>query len=667
MTRATTPVKPERPRPFYRQPLTLFVVGSIVLHLALIPVLRPLLVSEQRFDLAEEQSRTQEVTARELARQQREHERREKLALDEQTARRLEAEAERRKRDELLEQVTALEASREQMEEMRQEALKQIEQRDRQAMIERELAKMAEEKDGLQDDIHDLANTDDKNTGDNEKAKAEHNALRESLAKLGDAAKPESSDQTEGGTDAADDESAKQSAPDPQAVAEAAREAAEKAQQLAESMAETEAREGNSDRRDLEAGNAKRHARRLAEMAANLEQIAQGKPNDTSTTEGDGEQDRQLRAEAQRGESRSESATELYDRAKALEASMNRASRDLRAAELAMTTNRSFREAQSKLTDQSPHRPDLARKLEGEASRSVGELNEFREALQQAVGETRDMATRSRGMVAQAGGQTAARRSEDAATRMARQNQLARYARQSGALVDLTGVTGGGISDGRGGGGTEDDGALDDSAQGPGMNTVFQSEGVALPQSHVLQHAMPGRMFTDDSGRTGWLYLDTWYVIGPWENNRDIDFNNIHPPEYEIDFDAVYTSGKYADQPDHPDHEMRWQFMQASHIRNQPPKVHPAATYYAYTEVYSDRARDVLISIGIDAAGRLWVNDDLVWEAPGRSGWRLGEAFRKVRLQRGYNTILARVENGSGSCVWSVLLCPPEVVRPEKD
>ncbi len=661
MTRATTPAESARPRPFWRQPLTLFVAGSVVLHLALLPVLRPLLVSEQAVDLAEEQARTQEVTARELVRQQRERERREKLKLDEDTARRLEAEAQRRRRDDLRQQVKALEETREQMEALRVAALEQIKQRGRRAMIERELAKIAEEHRELKTDVRDLRNTDERRAGDNDRVGAEHRALTERLEALASLARALAEAEPPAGSTG---ESAAEGGGEHEAAAAAAQEASAAAKALSKTAERIEAQPGNSDRRDLEAGNIKRHAQRLAEMAANLEQIARGEPNDTSSAQGDGAEERRLRAEARRDASRSESADQLYDRAKALEESMNRADRDVRAAELAMNTNRSFREAQSKLTDQSPQRPDLASKLRGEASQSVGELNQFREALEQAVGQTRDMATRSRGMVAQAGGPTSTQRNEDAAARMARENQLARYARQSGALVvDLTGITGGGISDGRGGGGTEDDDALDDSAEGPGMNVVFQTEGVALPQSHVLRHAMPGRMFTDDSGRTGWLYLDTWYVIGPWENNLDIDFGNVHPPEYEIDFDAVYTNGKYADQPDHPYRELRWQFTQASHIRNQPPKAHPAATYYAYTEVYSDRARDVLISIGIDAAGRLWVNNDLVWEAPGRSGWRLGEAFRKVRLQRGYNTILARVENGSGSCVWSVLLCPPEVVK----
>jgi len=659
----------------HRRPMLWIVAGSIAAHVVMIPLLRPLLVSQKAADPAAEAQRTQQVAARELARQQRERERREQLRLDEQTARQLEAEAERRKRDELLTQVQELERAREQLEAIRLAALEQLAQRDPAAMIRRELEKIEQEDDGLRDDVRDLLETPDGASGDNARVEAQRKAFAEKLAALEQAARtPEPASDTNEPTDndpdaqPGDTGDTPPPARDPSAIAEAARAAADQAAALAQTLASAEAREGNSDRRDLEAGNARRHAQRLERMARNVGQMAAGQPNDTASAEGASAEDQQLRAEAAAGESRTESAAQLYQRAVALEQSLDRANRDVRAAQLAQTTNTGFAESQAKLTRASPDRPDLAPRLAGEPAQTVGQLNAYRRTLQEAVGQTRDMATRSRGMVAQAGARQTGRPNEDAAARAARQARLADYARQTGGIIDLTGVMGSGIADGRGGGGTEDDDSLlGDEAQGPGMNTVFQGRGVALPQSQILQQAMPGRMFTDDSGRTGWLYLDTWYIIGPWENNRDIDFQNVHPPEYEIDFDAVYTDGKYADQPDHPDHAMTWQFMQSDQLRNQPPKVHPAATYYAYTEVYSDRARDVLISIGIDAAGRLWVNHDLVWEAPGRSGWRLGEAFRRIRLKAGYNTVLARVENGSGSCVWSVLLCPPEAVQsPER-
>ena len=87
------------------------------------------------------------------------------------------------------------------------------------------------------------------------------------------------------------------------------------------------------------------------------------------------------------------------------------------------------------------------------------------------------------------------------------------------------------------------------------------------------------------------------------------------------------------------------------------------ATYYAYTEVYSDRDRDVLVAVAADDAARLWINGEVVWQEHGQSAWRMGESQRLIRLNRGVNNVLLRLENGPGHAIWSVLLAPPEAIQ----
>ena len=60
----------------------------------------------------------------------------------------------------------------------------------------------------------------------------------------------------------------------------------------------------------------------------------------------------------------------------------------------------------------------------------------------------------------------------------------------------------------------------------------------------VKAQALPGRRFSKDAERKGWLYINTWYMIGPWESFGREDFSIVHPPEVSIDFDAVYTDGQ---------------------------------------------------------------------------------------------------------------------------
>jgi len=179
----------------------------------------------------------------------------------------------------------------------------------------------------------------------------------------------------------------------------------------------------------------------------------------------------------------------------------------------------------------------------------------------------------------------------------------------------------------------------------------------------VQAQALPGRRITDQSLRAGWIYLDTWYVIGPWENKGDLFFSQKHPPEDLIDFDASYRDGKYSGNPSHPEAVLTWQFYQSDQIRNEPRKAHDNSTWYAFTEVWSDRDRNVLIAVASDDASRLWLNDLLIWDDLGGSQYRMGEGFRKVPLHKGSNSILLRLENKYLYAVWSVLLCPTELLN----
>lgn len=175
-----------------------------------------------------------------------------------------------------------------------------------------------------------------------------------------------------------------------------------------------------------------------------------------------------------------------------------------------------------------------------------------------------------------------------------------------------------------------------------------------LAEEDVIRQALPGRTFNRSSPRTGWLYLDTWYVIGPWENRSRLGFEQTWPPETLVDLDAEYT-GKNGQS-------LIWRFHQTDNIRVKPPAETESATYYGYTEVYFEEAGDMLVAIASDDAAKVWINDLVIWEDDGLSPWRLDEGFRKVRFRQGYNTVLMRVDNGPINCTWSLLLCPPEVV-----
>jgi len=120
-------------------------------------------------------------------------------------------------------------------------------------------------------------------------------------------------------------------------------------------------------------------------------------------------------------------------------------------------------------------------------------------------------------------------------------------------------------------------------------------------------------------------------MIGPWENYGRDDFAIVYPPEISIDFDAVYTNGKtgtaIVETDAHPlksvgekvelDGTLRWQFMQSESMHNVPPATASDATYYAYTELYFDEAVTMMIAIGTDDSGKIWINDKAIWQDSG--------------------------------------------------
>ncbi len=99
-------------------------------------------------------------------------------------------------------------------------------------------------------------------------------------------------------------------------------------------------------------------------------------------------------------------------------------------------------------------------------------------------------------------------------------------------------------------GGSPGSGSLADSEfhiEGEGgrfMVRVNPQNDIRLPRELIMAQALPARRFSRDASRKGWLYLDTWYQIGLWENGGGVTYANEHPPENAIDFDAVYAVEK---------------------------------------------------------------------------------------------------------------------------
>ena len=202
-----------------------------------------------------------------------------------------------------------------------------------------------------------------------------------------------------------------------------------------------------------------------------------------------------------------------------------------------------------------------------------------------------------------------------------------------------------------------------------------------LSDHSVLAEALPGRRISKNATRNGWVYVNTWYMIGPWDMHKDYRINRKpfaipHPPEDGIDFDAVYTdglvgSGVRESSPEPKamwgktvalDGVLRWKFMQSESLFNKMPVTTNGGCYYAYTEIYCDEDRDMMISIGTDDRAKVWINNKLIWsEKAELSDYKIDEYIKSFHFKKGVNKVLVRINNGGdGVLGFSFLLCPPD-------
>lgn len=170
------------------------------------------------------------------------------------------------------------------------------------------------------------------------------------------------------------------------------------------------------------------------------------------------------------------------------------------------------------------------------------------------------------------------------------------------------------------------------------------------------------------------MYLNTWYVIGPFEGRHGLDaFKNYHyPPEDGVVLDAVYR-GKGG-------RLVRWQYVNGQGYPLIPPDPAEDAVYYGFTELMSDTERDVVAWIGGDDDARVWLNDRVIWEGGDIEGdnkawfwnaifhtrndyvrdFNLTEGRRLIHLHKGRNKLFFKLSNGATRVFFSMVLSPTD-------
>lgn len=146
-------------------------------------------------------------------------------------------------------------------------------------------------------------------------------------------------------------------------------------------------------------------------------------------------------------------------------------------------------------------------------------------------------------------------------------------------------------------------------------------------------------------------FLMKWHLIAPFTNVDRKGFDEVFPPEREINLAAAYPGkGK----------EARWvEFTSKDDYGmidfNKPFGMEKQVTGYAFTEFQSASERDAEIRLGCKNGWKVWLNGKLVF---GRDeyhrGMKLDQYKLRVRLKKGANTILVKCCQNEQTEQWTV-------------
>ena len=627
---------------------------SLILHVLAAIFLVPHLRTQMEFDAEAEKDRAQLVQEREQQRREELRQWRKKVEMPKDHARELVKRENEKKRDPLVENLLKLRQAREKALAEREKALEEIAKREKKEILPDQIERVKEAMRRMVNAAHQVERAE----AFDKKPTEMKNEVEAKLKEL-DALQKKIVDDPD-------------NAPDPSTLAK-------EIKKLAEEQAEQykkwqEESTGSTNHRAMDA---KKHAEELAKAAEPLAEGLDMKELNAAPELQSADHPLQDTPPSQLNEA---SPAELYNAAVAIEQQIIEADQHARAAELAKAQGTSIAESLKKMESPDSQRPDLSDALshaekangkEGGASdpsgdrtasdssasdgpKTVGDVTEFKEAINKAVSETTDMARKAARIT---GDVTRPATSRSRASENDRaMEELSRSTRGTeGRVVDMTSLQLGDFAGGHGDGGMD---GLQADQTGRGGEMIGGKDGrtIRLNTAAVVANALPGRQLTASSSRQGYLYVDTWYMIGPWDNWSRADFEVVHPPEQRVDLDAVYLDGKNG-----PKNPLTWYFVQSDRIAIQPRSPTYSATYYAYTEVYSDQTREMLVAVASDDMAKVWLNGQVIWTDIGQSSWNLDEGFRKVIFKKGFNTILVRLENGPAYTAFSVLLCPPDL------
>ncbi len=145
--------------------------------------------------------------------------------------------------------------------------------------------------------------------------------------------------------------------------------------------------------------------------------------------------------------------------------------------------------------------------------------------------------------------------------------------------------------------------------------------------------------------KTAVLGLDYWHIVGPFDNGTDDKgLDEVFPPEKTVDLQGKYDgkTGKVAWRTVRPD--LKGYVDLRALYGDQGDDI----VSYLYREIESPVDQEATIMLGHDDGCKLWINGKQVYLSRDHVAARPDQARVSVKLTKGVNRILFKINNGQG-------------------
>ena len=149
------------------------------------------------------------------------------------------------------------------------------------------------------------------------------------------------------------------------------------------------------------------------------------------------------------------------------------------------------------------------------------------------------------------------------------------------------------------------------------------------------------------SAGTPRIYAQDWLVVGPFPNLGGAGFATVYPPEKRLNLAETYEGIEGA--------RIAWKRVQAAGAPSVGPnpvnllaqfEPNKPACAYAYTEIVSDRDREVTMHTGCNERLAIWVNGAPVLRQSAYRGDAPDQDRVRIRLKKGANPVLCKLAHG---------------------